>query len=100
MMTMSPGLSVGQVHFLQIGAKDFRVGGAFDGHATGGIIQTDGGDHGGDFPMSAGSTGMNPFASQSAPPQPGHVGFRSAFIQEDESSRVPPGLPPTPPTAG
>ena len=79
--------------------EDFRVGGPFDGHAGGGTIEPDRGDHGGGMPVAIRALGMEALASRGAAPQPGHVRFGPRLVEEDEFRRVEALLPPPPEAA-
>lgn len=97
MMTRSPGRKVGQSTSAHIDPEDFRVGGPVHGQAGGGAIQPDGRGRG--ALVSVRGAGVQTLPTQGAPAQPGQVGFRARFVEEDEPRRVEAGLPlPPPPT--
>lgn len=79
-----------------VGAEDFRIGGSFDGHASGGAIQADRGDHARGVPVAVGAARMDSLASRGAAAQAGHVGFRPRFVKEDEPRGIEAALLPTP----
>jgi hypothetical protein len=83
-------------HPAHVFAEDLRIGGALNGHAGGGTIETDRGDHGGRVPVSLGALGMDPLAPGSTAAQPGHVGLCARLVDKDQPRGIEAPLPPPP----
>src|SRR5207244_11926914 len=80
----------------RVAADDRGVGGSFDGQAGARTIQADGSDHGRGAPVAGRGAGVQTLTSRRAPAQPGQVGFRTRFVEEDEPRRVEAALAPPP----
>jgi len=83
-------------------SEDFRVRGPLDGHTGGGAIEANRTEDGCGVPMSGRSRAVDALAARGAAPQPGHVGFGSRLVQEDQPRWVEARLapPPRPPRLG
>ena len=84
---------------LDVGPKNFRIGGALDGHAGSGTIQADRGDHRRRMPVAIRGAGVDAFSALGATSQTGHIGLRARFIDEDERGRIETKLSPPPRSA-
>ncbi len=90
------GGEAGGEHLLHIGLEGGTVHGAVQDHRRGEARCPQAGDEGGRLPVAPGDRGVQTPALQAAPPEPGHVGLGTRFIDKDKAFRLQPALPATP----
>ena len=77
---------------LQISDEDFAIHRRIDDERSGDAVRSQGGDKRRYLPVAVRDLGEEPLPARSTATQPGHIGRRAGFIDEDELLRIKPRL--------